>query len=352
MSSADAAPPGRAKPRVLLVGNGGTQHVGAFFRRALVELGIPHAFVDEAAASAPRSGSLPDRAWYRLAGRTIGRARLNRRLVRTAAEFAPDVVLVTKGAYVEPSALDEVRATSGPVMLNFATDDPFNPVNSTPQLLASIPRYDVYVSTKRAVMADLRAAGARRVEFLPFGYEPSLHFREEPRDAAEASRWASDVVFIGGADADRFPLLRRIADLPGVALRLYGGYWGRDEVLRRAWRGFAVGRDYRLAIGGTRVAPCLVRRANRDGHVMRTFELPACGAFMLAERTAEHLELFDEGVEIACFESADELVDKVRYYLAHDDERRRIAAAGHRRVVAGGHTYRDRLQQLLRLAAG
>ena len=96
------------------------------------------------------------------------------------------------------------------------------------------------------------------------------------------------------------------------------------------------------------MTPGLVRRANRDGHVMRTFEVPACAGFLLAERTAEHQEMFEEGREMAFFDSPEELLEKTRYYLAHDAERRRLAEAAHRKVTTGGHTYRDRLVEILR----
>jgi spore maturation protein CgeB len=83
---------------------------------------------------------------------------------------------------------------------------------------------------------------------------------------------------------------------------------------------------------------------------MRTFEIPACGAFLLAERTEEHLELFEENKEMVCFESPEELVDKVRYYLAHDKERQRIAEAGYGKVTGEKHTYQDRLSEILNKA--
>ena len=134
-----------------------------------------------------------------------------------------------------------------------------------------------------------------------------------------------------------------------MALALYGGYWQRHERFRAHARGFAVGREYRLALGGARIALCLVRRANRDGHVMRSFEIPACGAFMLAEDTDEHRELFKGGTDAAFFTTAADLAEQVRYYLTREAARRRIADAGHRRVITGGHTYRNRLAQILAL---
>jgi GR25 family glycosyltransferase involved in LPS biosynthesis len=107
-----------------------------------------------------------------------------------------------------------------------------------------------------------------------------------------------------------------------------------------------------MAMAGTKVAPCLVRGSNGDGHAMRSFEIPACGAFMLAERTDEHLELFEEGVHAAYCETPEELREKARYYIAHDSARVRMAGAAYQQVTSGGHRYRDRLSELLSFTAG
>jgi spore maturation protein CgeB len=136
-----------------------------------------------------------------------------------------------------------------------------------------------------------------------------------------------------------------------VDLRLYGGFWERDQVLRPLARGFAYGRDYRLAIGGSKIALSLVRHANRDRHAMRTFEIAACGGFILADRTEEHLEFLEEDREAVFFGGADELLDKVRFYLPREEARRTIAEAGHRRITTGGHTWADRVNELMALAA-
>jgi spore maturation protein CgeB len=197
-------------------------------------------------------------------------------------------------------------------------------------------------------MPDVQAAGCRRVIFVPFGYKPSVHYPEKPATPEEFARFDSDVVFIGTCDTDRAPYLETLVEtLPDLFLHLYGGYWDRHSLLSRYHRGFALGRDYRLALGAAKIALNFVRHANRDRHTLRSFEIPACGAFMLAERTEEHLEWFEEGKEAAYFDSPDELVEKVRYYLSRDDERQRIAEAGHRKVTLGGNTYKDRLIQIL-----
>jgi len=79
----------------------------------------------------------------------------------------------------------------------------------------------------------------------------------------------------------------------------------------------------------------------------RTFEVPASGGFMLHERTSEAVHYFEDGKECAFFDDADDLVAKIRYYLAHDDERRAIAEAGHRRVLSSSYSYDDRVETVV-----
>jgi spore maturation protein CgeB len=331
--------------KVLLVGVGEFYHTGAFFERALKDLGHECVFLDEQKYVGNRLGeSIAYRLWDKKA---LKYREFNRDLISMAAKFKPEVMLATKGSFISPEALIEMKRCSGPLLVNYATDDPFNRNTSGRHIVDAIPHYDVYICTKRAIMEDVRRAGCSTVIFVPFGYEPSMYYPEQPLPNEEHARFRSDVAFIGGADADRYPFFEALADaIPGLDLHLYGGYWDRHPRLKKYHRGFATGRDYRLVIAGTKIAPCLVRRANRDGHVMRTFEVPACGGFMLHERTLELPEFYQEDKEVACFGSAQELAEKTQYYLAHPQEREAIARAGHARCVPA-YSYDNRIKEIL-----
>ncbi len=289
----------------------------------------------------------------RVAGRIVGRAvrgyrALNRAMIEQVSAFRPDVVLIGKGGNFAPDTLRAIRRSGAVTLVNWATDDPFNPADNSRDLLESIPLYDLYVCTKRAVMHDVVRAGCANVAYVRFGYKPEIHFPEAFANDDERGRFACDVMFAGSSDSDRTPYFETLVrDIPGLKLHLYGGFWNRVRSLRPYTRGIAIGRDYRLAIGGAKICVNLVRRANRDDHVMRTFEIPACAGFMLTEQTAAHTELFaEQGTEIF-FSSPDQLVAKVRLYLGRDADRARIAESMHRAICEHGHTYADRLDQIL-----
>jgi spore maturation protein CgeB len=311
--------------------------------------GLEVTLVDEKEFFAPIATSLPHRALYRLLGRRPPRLRaFERTLMETAEATRPDVVLVVKGPYVRPNILRRLRRM-GAVLVNFSTDDPFSPVAKFPHLRETIRDYDVYATPRTANLAQLKAHGARKTVVIPFGYKPTVHFVDE---MAAPGVNSTDVVFIGGADADRIAFFRRVVAIwPGVRLDLYGNYWNRDAVLRRFWRGFAYGDLYRAATRRATAAINLVRQCNRDGHVMRSFEVPACGGCMVAERTPDHASFFDDGREALFFDTPEELVHHARMLASDRGRRDAVVAAGHARVIRDRHTDRDRLETLLSACA-
>jgi spore maturation protein CgeB len=334
--------------RLLIVGRNGTAgHVGGVFARAATAIGVPAQLVDSGLDLTTRTS---DRLVFHLLGRRHPReGTFNRRVLAVAAQFKPTVVLVTGLMPVRRSVLEELRDAHGAVTVNYMTDDPFNPRHRSPTALGAIAAFDVHVSLKPAVDEDLRKAGARRICRSWFAYDPEQHFPESA-PAAEGGHWSADVTFVGGADTDRaslFAAVRRWSEVRTRSFAVFGGYWERFPEYRPFYRGFANGRHYRYALAGAGVLLSPVRHANRDWHTMRTFEAAAAQAFMLLERTPDHAELFEEGRHAAFFEGADELRDKTAFYVDRDEDRRRMAAAAHARITGGGHTYADRLRQIL-----
>jgi hypothetical protein len=78
---------------------------------------------------------------------------------------------------------------------------------------------------------------------------------------------------------------------------------------------------------------------------LRDFEITAAGGFYLAQSCPELSLYYDVGREIAVWESAKDVTDRIRYYLAQPEERASIADAGHRRVLQN-HTWLHRFASM------
>ena len=136
----------------------------------------------------------------------------------------------------------------------------------------------------------------------------------------------------------------------GLDVALFGGYWNRHSKTRAHWRGIADQDTIRAASAATRVCLCLVRRANRDGHVMRSFEAAAIGGCILAEDTADHRQLFGpENQAVRYFRTVLQLVQQAKILVADAEARLRLSAQLPERLTAGRNTYADRLAAMLQL---
>ena len=260
----------------------------------------------------------------------------------------PDVLWVDKGMFVLPALLDAARRQGVRWLVHYSPDNYLLQQNASRHLWRGLARYDVVVTTKRSNTGLLTAAGARRVLLSGNAFDPQLHRPVSLSDAERAAHGA-DVSFIGRWEPDRERLLDAIAALP-VRLRVRGPGWERvrSRLLRpKCEPGPIYGEDYVKAIAAAKVNLGLLSITAGDAITQRSVELPACGAFMLAERTGEHRLHFTDGEEAAFFEGADDLVRNVGRWVAADAERARIGAAGRARCLRSGYAYDDRLREIL-----
>lgn len=83
-----------------------------------------------------------------------------------------------------------------------------------------------------------------------------------------------------------------------------------------------------------------------SGIPLRCFDVLGAGGFLLTNYQEELCEYFKPDRELVIYHDYDELSEKAAYFLAHEDERRRIACAG-LAAIKNNHTYRHRLQSIL-----
>ena len=330
---------------ILIVGNPGEVHVGRHLLQAAQEAGIRATLCDTTAAYA---GSKVQRTYsWRLRGhRPANLSAFSRQVVTACRDHNPSWIIATGLAPVDAESLRAIGEV-GVRRVNFLTDDPWNRAHYAPWFMEAVTEYDTVFTPRTANVDDLRALGCRQVTYLPFAYAPDIHFSDPPATTNERLHFDSDVVFVGGADPDRVEWMAPLISA-GFRVALYGGYWERHSQTRRAARGMADAATVRKAIGGGATTLCLVRRANRDGHSMRSFEVPAIGACMLVEDTAEHREIFgDSRNAVDYVNSPEDAVQRVRVLLRDRCERDRLTRSAHALIASGHHTWSDRLKTML-----
>jgi spore maturation protein CgeB len=87
-------------------------------------------------------------------------------------------------------------------------------------------------------------------------------------------------------------------------------------------------------------------RSIRTGIPLRAMDIMGCGGFLLTNYQEDFLEYFEPGIDYVFYSSREELVELTGYYLSHEEERLTIAQNGYQKVKEG-HTYQNRIEQLL-----
>ena len=86
----------------------------------------------------------------------------------------------------------------------------------------------------------------------------------------------------------------------------------------------------------------------KSGIPLRVWDILGSGGFLLTNYQAEIPYYFEEGKDLVCFDGIEDMRDKVRYYLSHEEERAKIARSGYEKVKEH-HTYVDRLSKILKI---
>jgi glycosyltransferase involved in cell wall biosynthesis len=292
----------------------------------LIGLGRVHRFVENHARMGPRL------------------RRANQRLIDRCRELQPDLVWIDTGSWVFPSTL-RTLSEQGCFLVHHITDAleaRYWRVHVQRRLLrATLPCYDVLLTTNRDDHEALADRAKPRVLLTDLGYD-HRRFDSTPLSDDLAKQWDDSIVFIGHYEPNTEAGILALIDA-GLPVTVYGhDPWFASK--NRARLGDRLrprlGNDeYAWALKGARIGLCIVSVMNYNQTAARSFEIPGSGTFLLAVRTPQHLECYEEGKEAEFFGDHEELVRKARYYLEHPDEREAIARRGHERCVRSGYSW-------------
>ena len=270
------------------------------------------------------------------------------RLLRQAAGFNPDLVLVLASKMLSPWTVDKLKQRLGVPVVCWFQDS-----------IAMLARqymigaaYDaVFVKDRYLVELLTRMLNSTKVHYLPEACNPRVHRPLAPTPA-ERERYACDIMLAGTLYYYRQEILRH---LDTFDLKLWGNWtgmeWFKLKLNHRPMGREVLGDEKAKAVAASRLVLNPLHYAEINSLNCRAFEMAACGACQLISDKPVLAEHFEPGIELVKFDSATDLVDKVRYYLDRPEEADRIRTAASARAHSD-HTYEKRLSEIFRISLG
>ena len=345
-------------PLVLFVGDLNFYAKGASRIAAMEQLGAEVIGLPHTPMGGDATGTSGISLYFRIAwkfGIHLDTENVNRKILDITRLKKPDVLWIEKGNMINPNTLKAVHDISPKTKIAaYSDDDMFHAINHTRAYVKSLPHYDVVFVTKsyNANADELPALGVKRCVMVDKAYDPAQHLTQN-LTPAEQSELACDVSFIGSYAPERGEVLNFLAE-NGVSVVAWGNGWGlftpinpNLTITTKPLVNTPNDLRYTKGINATKINLGFLRKINRDLQTDRSIEIPASGGFMLAERSIEHERLFEDANEAVFFESNEELLTKIRYFLKHDEERKQIAKAGYERTRNGGYSHKDRMEGML-----
>ena len=275
--------------------------------------------------------------------------QVNKKMLQALQAETFDVIWIEKGNMIYPTTLRFAERYYPEIKLvSCSEDDMFARHGHSLFYRLGLKYYDVVFTTKKYNLDELKLLGARCTRLFLDSFDEQVH-QPMTLTSSAIKKFECDVSAIGAYEKKRAESLLFLA-VNGVRVIVWGGGWEKwhkshpNMIIKNE---FLFGDDYSKAICATKVNLNFLRKSNRDEVTSRSIEIPACGGFMLTERTERHKHFFEEGKEAEFFASDEEMLTKVRYYLEFNAERRQIALAGRERCLSSGYSTREQLIQML-----
>ncbi len=246
----------------------------------------------------------------------VGMKAVNEEIIELVGKEHPKYVLWTSWQYdVQPSTLQIVRS-KGSTVVGWFFDDEWR-FDSYSKWW--IPYLDYCVTNAITAVPKYRELGARVIQTIP---NTGLAFDRDWSNIEERY----EVSFVGSRFyAGREQWINQIEDRK-IPIRLFGegsgGYISFEEMID-IFRTSKINLNFSGAVPDFRVKQIKGR----------VFQVCMAGGFMLTEYAPGIERYFEIDKEIVCFHNTEEMIDKIVYYLNHDEERRAIAQAGWKRAV-------------------
>jgi spore maturation protein CgeB len=273
----------------------------------------------------------------------LGRAGLNQRLTEMAAKERPELMFTClTGDQFEFATIKAITDAGVTTTFNWFCDDHFRFEKFSRRWA---PAFHWVSTTAACALTWYRHIGYERVIKTQWAASPAFYRRLD-------LPFEYDVSFIGRVYRQRPAIIQRLRD-QGVKVLVRGTGWPEGRATPEEM--VAIFNQSRINLNFSDPPKyvnwfkrLLGRRQPPKQIKGRNFEIPGCGGFLLTDRAENLDDYYVPGKQIALFDGADDLVEQIRYYLSHEQERAAIAQAGFERTLRD-HTYELRFNKLFQL---
>lgn len=274
--------------------------------------------------------------------------RTNKKLISLCENEGFDLIFLYSCRVISVRTVQMIKCM-GTVVFSYCNDNPYSAWYRSfywKKWRDSARACDKVYVYRKSNINEAKADGCKDVELLRSYYVNERNYYIPDGDI---SMDVPDVVFIGHYEDDgRDEYIRQVIEA-GIKI-------GINNV--GAWKTFEIDNPNVIRLGGdtseyneiinkTKIALNFLSRINRDTYTRRIYEIPATQTMLLSEYSEDIASIYEENKEIVFFKSPKDLVEKIKYYLSHDDERNLIAKSGYERLMRDKNEVGDRAGQVL-----
>ena len=174
--------------------------------------------------------------------------------------------------------------------------------------------------------------------YLPECFNPRYHHKIELMEA-ELDKYICDITIAGNIYPNREAFFRNLVD---YNIKIWGPpaplWLNITKVKKMIMNEMVFYEDKAKAFLAAKIVLNNLHPAEIWGVNCRAFEIPACEGFQMINYRKGLSQLFEIEKEVVSFNNYNDLIEKIDYYLTHDNERTKIAEAGRLRAHKD-HTY-------------
>jgi spore maturation protein CgeB len=254
-----------------------------------------------------------------------------------------DLIWVDKGIFIKPETLIKLKNQCDKI-IHYTPDAAFYQ-NKSVLFERCIILYDYLITTKSfEKIKYLNFVSEYKLFFTTQGYDETIHKPIVPFPEKNDA-----VVFIGLYEPAREHIIKSLIE---AKIPVHIGGMGWSKFLKQNKSDLlsflgerVIGENYAQSISACKFGLGILSKKFPELHTTRTFEMPACGTALLTERNSETTRFYSDS-DVIFYSDVEELINKVRHYIADDSSLKSLTHNG--RLKSKAYSYQNIIPSLIK----